>query len=478
MKIALSRRLITAVAAGLTLFLLVLAKGGCLFPKKTGSFEYIRKGEALLDKGNYAGAITLFEKANAGSPGNKAITDDLIYAYSKHAARLADEEKYDDAVSYMVKAYGMAANAYTMQNLALTFEKKALYEARRGKWPNALDSFEKARLAAEDSNIASTSLGISLYNDAAAEFKAGRNKLSITLLKQAMLVYQDSHIFSLLGTVYYKLSDLERARFYFEKARLLDPRDKELAKDVRKVSNELEMSQAKTVRQSPHFDLRYDKGQKIDAAYVAGVLERAYFDVGKDLGYYPGLKTTVFFYSTGNFRKIFMMPSIVRAFYDGNMRIPMPETEFDEKELSSYLYHEYTHAVLSAITGNNCPPWLGEGIAVWEEVRWTRPGAVIKLPVKALEGHALTVQGLSDAFKGTVAEKTDTQLYYILAYTVADYIVDTWGLGGLRDALKRISDGAHAINAIDDEFSITEKEFDTRWVAYLRRKFVNQEGVS
>ncbi len=473
MKIALSRSFITAVAASLTLSLLVLAKGGYLFPKKTGSFEYIRKGEALLDKGNYTGAIALFEKANAASPENKTIADDLIYSYSKHAARLADGEKYDDAVSYMVKAYGIAANAYTMQNLALTFEKKALYEARREEWPKALNSFEKARLAAEDSNIAIKSLRISLYNDAANEFKAGRSKLAITLLKQAALVYQDSHIFSLLGTIYYKLSDLEKARFYFEKARLLDPQDRDLAEGVRKVSSELELSQEKTVRQIPHFELRYDKGQQIDSGYVAGVLERAYFDVGKDLGYYPGSKTTVFFYSTGNFRDIFKTPSIVRAFYDGNMRIPMPESALDAKELASYLYHEYTHAVLSAMTGNICPPWLGEGIAVWEEVRWTRPGAVIKLPEKALEGRALTVQRLSDAFKGTAAEKTDIQLYYLLAYTVADYIVDTWGPGGLRDVLGRISDGAHAINAIDDEFSISEKEFDTRWINYLRGKYVN-----
>lgn len=60
------------------------------FPRRsTGSFEYIRKGEELLDKNKYTQAIDYFKKADDASPDNETIKSDLVYAYSTYAGAFA-----------------------------------------------------------------------------------------------------------------------------------------------------------------------------------------------------------------------------------------------------------------------------------------------------------------------------------------------------------------------------------------------------
>ena len=379
MKRSSYRYIAIPVVIALAVIFFILNKNPVLSGGSAGSFEYVRKAEIFLDKGDYRSAIRWLEKAIESSPENRAIIDGLIYAYSKRAEELAGLERFSDAVEYMLKAYRVEQNQRTMQSLALVYAKKALHEARRGDWPQASESLVNARLAAEDSKNASRALGITLYNDAAEECKTGRNASAVFLLKHASLAYEDSHIYALMGDIYYRQSDLERARFYLSKACALDPKNAQLCGNLEKVSGELSLEGAKTVREVAHFRISHEKDLPIDIGFVAGVLEKAYKDVGGDLGYFPESASGVFFYSTKNFREIFKVPDIVRAFYDGNLRLPFPDDAFGKKELASYLFHEYTHAVVSAKTNNNCPAWLNEGLAVWEEMRWTRPEAVINI---------------------------------------------------------------------------------------------------
>ncbi|MCM8790362.1 MAG: peptidase MA family metallohydrolase [Candidatus Omnitrophica bacterium] len=468
--------LLSALGVMIVTFFVFLKNGGIAEKRIPGSFEYARRAEGFLDKGMYAQAIDYFEKAYRSSPENKYIRDSLIYAYSRYAQTLAGAEKYDEAIRFMEKAQQIAYNTYTTQNLALTYAKKALSDIGRRDWFGATDSLVKARMVAEGSDKASKALSVALHNDALEEYKAGRDTSAILLLKQAALAHEDSRVYSLLGDVYYKRNDLASAEFYFSKAFRLDAANKEIAERLRKVRDEEALSKSKQLHRLPHFDIRLEKDVPADIGFIGSVLERAYLDIGGDLDYYPDQKTAVFFYSTQNFKNIFKMPNIVRAFYDGNMRIPLPDGSSDKNELASFLYHEYTHAVLSAKTKNNCPAWLGEGIAVWEEIKWTRPGMVINLTEKVLGGRDISVRLLENAFRDDAAAKPDIALYYVLAYTLVEYIVDEWGLPGLRDILSKIAGGQHAVNAIDDAFLMSEKEFERRWGAFVENKYLKKGG--
>ncbi|MFH1189498.1 MAG: hypothetical protein V1682_02265 [Candidatus Omnitrophota bacterium] len=454
----------------------LIIDSGLLGRKTTGSFEYIRKGEALMDKGKYLDAIGYHETAHASSPDNAEIASALVYAYSKYAMKAAESEKYDLGIEYMSKAYDTAVSAYTKQNLSLMYAKRAAYRARNSDRAGAQGDLDTAVEIADGSAVCGKNLGIALFNDAVEEFKAAREDNAIMLVRAALSVYGDSRIYEFLGDIYYRKTDLGKAGEYFGKAAKLDPGNKKLAGKSEKVSKEEALSGKEKASVIANFDLRYTKGLPVDPFVTARILEKAFSDVGGDLAYFPGTRTVVFFYSEKDFREIFKMRDLVRAFYDGNIRIPLPAPIADEKELVSYLYHEYTHAIVSAKTNNNCPVWLSEGIAVYEEFKWTRPGAAVNIPadVKIPE---ISIQELDKMFKDPAISSDKLVLAYMLAYTLVDYISYSWGMRKLDKALGAIALGAHAVNAMDDEFLLSEKEFDRKWSDFVMEKYVKKRRL-
>lgn len=458
------------------IFVIAVKTNPGIFARGTsGSFEYFRRGEKLLEREKYRDAITYFQKAHDASPENKAIGSGLVYAYSKYGLVLAEKKDYARAVEYLIKAYEISDDISAVQNLAIMYSKKAVFEVEKGDWAGAMEDFTNARMVVFDSDSASKALGLSLFNDAAAAYKSGRTNIAALCARESLLAYEDARVFEFAGDIYYKERDLSRAVFYWNKARGLDPDDKELVEKIDRLAREEELAGTERLLRLAHFDIRYEKGLPIDAEALGETLREAYLDVGASLKYFPDSKTMVFFYSQKTFRELFNLPSAVRAFYDGNIRIPLPQEPLDNKgALKRYIYHEYAHAVVSAKTNSNCPIWLNEGIAVWQEFKDAEPSI---LGVMAKVGGEVNVSLalLDKAFRaedGKVAggENKDMGSYYLLAYSAVKYILDNWGADGLNGILARIAAGQHAANAIDDELLLSEKEFDKRWSEYLKKR--------
>lgn len=438
--------------------------------KEAGSFEYVRRGEDLFRKGDHKRALAYFEKAFENSPESGEIQYNLIWAYSRYSTALQAAGNHDEAIRYLSRCYEIMPSRATRQNLAIALTKRAITRLRKNDWLGAVQDMTDARFAAAGSSGARKSLAISLFNDAVAEFKEGRERIALLCLKEAALSYDDSRIYELIGEIYYRMTDLERAAFYWNRARELAPADAApaLGEKLERLAKEADLARRAQKQVFPHFEIRYDTALPIDAPSVGKVLDKAYLDVGRDLGLYLPATTVVFFYSEQEFADIFKLPSAARAFYDGNIRMPFPAAGIEERELAHYLYHEYTHAVVSAITNNNCPVWLSEGIAVWE---WTKENDADVRAFFAKTGlPEISIAALDGAFAQGM-KKEDLYAYYLIAYTAVRYIVDTWGAGGLQDLLKRLAGGQHAVNAIDDEFLISEQEFNKRWGEYVRRRY-------
>jgi tetratricopeptide (TPR) repeat protein len=331
-----------------------------------------------------------------------------------------------------------------------------------------MELFREARSAVYDSDSAARNLGISLSNDGIAEFRQGREEIALLCLKESSLIYQYGKTFTYLGDIYYKKGELRRALFYWHRAKLLDPLDRSIPPKLKRVIKEIRLANSEKTIELPHFEVKYKESLSIDADLAASILEKAYLDIGKDLAYFPKTKTGVFFYSSNDFKNIFKMPAIVRAFYDGNIRMPIPGERLGNEEFSRHIYHEYTHALLSAKTMNNCPVWFSEGIAMWEDFH--KSGYNLKnLLVNAETVDGITLESLDKEFDNNEIGPNRVA-YYLLSYTVVAYIIDSWGIAGLQDILKRLADGQHVVNAIDDEFLLSEKEFERRWKAYIRNK--------
>lgn len=442
-----------------------------------GSFEYVRKGEDLFNKGKVKESIKYFEKAHLSSPENKDIKANIVHAYSVYASGLAESKDYDAAIKYLTKAHNIGSNSSTARNLAIMHSKRAQSASEKGDLAVVKEDLERARQVASVSDNASKNFSISLYNDAISYFKEGRDAFAIMLLKESLLIYEDASALELLGDIYYKRTDFEKARFYYGKAAALYADNKVLREKTEKAVKKIMLSREERSSQSPHFDLRYEKSMRLDEERLRKILELCYFDVGNDLKYFPDSKTVIFFYSYDNFRNIFKTPSIVRAFYDGNIHIPLPGTISNEEELAGYIYHEYTHAAISAMTNNNCPVWLSEGLAVWEEYKG-KDDAVSELLSKSIdENTVFSINTLEKEFKNKNGDEKMQRSHYLLAYSIVKYMVDNWGIEGVRNLLAEIKDGRHVVNAIEDEFLLSEKEFEVRWQQYISKTYLKEASA-
>jgi len=444
--------------------------------RQVGSFEYVRKAENLLDKGSFKESLRYLEKAYAASPENSTIILELANTYSEYAACLAESGDYDRAIRCLIRARSIKADSKTAQDLAIMYSKKAISEMRGNDPGGAMTDFENARGAAASSAIASKNLSVSLFNDAVADFKSGKDGLAVIFLKESSLAYKDSAALELLGDIYYRKADFEKARFYFGKALAFDTQRKETRVRLQKVTKELALARREESKQFPHFELRYDKELPVDADFMKKLLERCYSDVGGDLKYFPDSKTVVFFYSADDFKNIFKLSPSIRAFYDGNIRIPLPGKTLSREELSNYIYHEYTHAAVSAKTNNNCPAWLSEGLAMWEEYK-NKDADMADVFSRHINDAQISLGSLYTAFNVTAENEKELSAHYLLAYSVVRYIVDNWGIEDLRNLLVRMGNGQHILNAIDDEFLLSEKEFEKRWKNYVIKKYLANSAI-
>jgi tetratricopeptide (TPR) repeat protein len=446
-----------------------LAAAHFLPQQLTGSFEYIRKGDELVGKGKYQKALTFYEKAYEESPDSDAIRSALVWAYSTYSQELIQQKKYDAAIECMQKAYDVSPNSSTAQNLAMSLSAKALAAAKKGSIAEAKELYTKARFYAARSGIVSRNLGVMLYNDGVEEFRSGREDIAVLCLKESSLSYKDARIYELLGDLYYKAADLKSARISWHMAASLDTKSADLKEKMRKVIKEMSLSARERTEDITHFEITYIKDLPVDKYLTERTLEMAYADIGKDLGYFPDVKTKVFIYSREDFKNTFGMPYFVKAFYDGSIKMPAPSTRLDRDKFADYIYHEYTHALVGARTNNNCPAWFSEGIAVWEESKRSRAdvGGLLK-NIRTLSD--LSFKFLEDSFK-TDEISADKALSYVISYTLVEFIIDRWSIKGLQGVLKRLSTKQHVVNAIDDEFLISEKQFEKEWRDYASKRF-------
>ena len=457
-------------------FFLILSNVGIFHQKIPGSFEYVRKGEDLLNKSRFAEAVKYFERAYESSPENEVIKSDLVYAYSVYGKALVDKKKHDEAIDYLSKAFDIMPNTSTTQNLANIYSEKALYKAQRGDIANAEEAYAKARSLASGSDTVSRHLGIMLYNDGVSEYKSGREDIAILCLKESASVYKESQVFELLGDLHYKRARIEEAQYYWNEAKAINPDNEKLSEKLAKAQKEVSLAFREKESTLPHFEIRYRSDLSIDRDLASEILEKAYMDVGKDLGYFPKERTKIFFYSKEDFRNTFNMPYVVNAFYDGSIKMPAPETRLEKEKLSRYIYHEYAHALISAKTNNNCPVWLSEGIALWEEFRQDR-SSIEGFFTKMKSLPDISINFLENNFKKSEIDK-DRALCYMLSYALVDYILDNWGMEGLQGILGRLAKKQHIMNAIDDQLLLSEKEFEKRWRNHTLHKYFKIRDTS
>lgn len=242
--------------------------------------------------------------------------------------------------------------------------------------------------------------------------------------------------------------------------------------------------------ESPHFVLHLDeKKDGILALYALDTLEKSYAAVGAELGYYPKEKVRVEIapdaasfqaISTLSLRDIEETGAVGICKFNKLMIISPRALSFGYRWLDS-LSHEYLHFAIVALSNNQAPIWLHEGMARFYETRWRKPAP----PKDGAEDYltpanqTLLVQALGkNQFVGfTKMEPSlihletpeQVQLAYAEAASAVDYINQSKGGAGVRELLAALQEKATP-QAIEKTFGMPYESFETSWKSFLKGK--------
>jgi len=438
--------------------------------KKPGAFEFVRKGESLIEKGRYREAAVNFRKAYDLAPSNKEIREYLVYGYTMYADSLEKSGSLDKAISLLEELNADFKNINVVENLAYYFCKKGTENLLNNHLSDGLNDINKGTDLAMQYNRTRKNLSNYLYNTALEAFYKGDHNTIILCLKASYALWARHESLDLLGDLYYREANPETALFYWKKALALYPDDAKIAEKSAAAEKDIAAKADMKYLDLEHFDIALYREYEADILKLKEMLVKIYRDTGADFNYYPEKDVKIIFYSLEDFREIFKQSEAVQGFYDGNIRLPV-NFKADDVQLAALIAHEYTHAVVSILTDKKCPVWLTEALACFEFSRYL-PMNIAELTLYIGNGGKIDVRSVDKGFFA-MNEPMTVQLSYQAAYTLAAFMIDKWGWDSIRSILKRIKEGRHYSNAIDEEYYISMTTFENLWKEYLSSKLGN-----
>lgn len=242
--------------------------------------------------------------------------------------------------------------------------------------------------------------------------------------------------------------------------------------------------------ESAHFVIFLDdKRDGILAPFALETLEKSYQAIGAELGYYPKEKVRVEIapdapafnaISTLSQRDIEETGAVGICKFNKLMIISPRALSFGYRWADS-LSHEYLHYAIVALSNNQAPIWLHEGMARFYETRWRKAAPAKDAAEDYLTpaNQTLLVQALSkDRFIGFkkmepslihLETPEQVQLAYAEAASAVDFIHQSKGGAGVRELLAALVERP-APEAIEKTFAMSFAVFETRWKTFLKGK--------
>ena len=368
------------------------------------------------------------------------------------------------------------------QQLGVAYNNYGIELSNEGKWLEAENQLKKALKVDSNNRRFKENLSVVYLNHASAIRNDRRASTRGTDVKSKQLIQQSlrynprsADAYLILGDIAYDTQELKHAKTAWERAKQIDPSAQGLEQRLKKLTTEQAVERQFDRAGNVHFDLRYQDGINYSAAYdLRKVLDQARRDVGRDFGYWPRHQIVVLVYSEEAFKQVRQGPDWVAALYDGKIRLPFPRSPQAQEQLKSTLVHEYTHAIIHDITSNQCPVWMNEGLAEFEEARTRKPNLQL-LQFAIRKEQMIPLASLDSAFKsrdGNVAG-----LAYQQSYSLITYLNEKYRFFRIRRILDRIADGQTVDQAIQGELRLSTAQLEQRWQRWLP-SFVNKSLAS
>jgi len=375
---------------------------------------------------------------------------------NQSAVEKFQEGRYEAAVELLRKAHDLdPMNPVYTKNLAYAKAKIAWNQISREEYETALIGFQEATTLHSQEPLFYLGLGLS-YHHLKDETQAKE-----AAEKASRLAPNEPGPYKLLGEIAYQNDELQEALGYFERALRLGPDDPNLSSLIDKLQRELQVLSRFQQQATFHFTIKFEGHEERDVAdEMIRILEEAYSEIGKSLSYYPDTPITVILYSDQQFRDITRTPSWTGGLFDGKIRIPTAGAGFSSVGLSRILYHEYTHAIVYALTGGRIPTWLNEGLALnLENGDPTVWNPIFKEAVR--NNRLIPLQALHGSFMDL--DEATASVAYAESYAAVKYLVDRYGLFTIQGLLKDLSHQSDFAKVFEDRLFIPYSEFQTTW---------------
>ncbi len=398
----------------------------------------IQEGVSKFNSKDYPNAIIDFRKALKLSPNNAELKKYLAISLNNYALLIAKEDKTDEAILNLEESLRLFEDGVARKNLAGILLEKA----------------------------------INLYN---------RHELNSALVysKKSLNVHKDNfEVLKLAGNICYELERLDEAISYYSTAESLKPDDVDLARTLEKLKNEKAVKKTFRDMSSARFIIKYEsKSQDFDFYQFRPILDEAYRIIGQDLNLFPAQQLVVIIYSEESYKKLKNQPAMVTGLFDGKIHIPLRSDVKDIKEYKVVVYHEYTHALIFSITMGNCPIWLNEGFAEYEESR-IKPIDLRILKTALKTNSLIGISSLDGVFSLIKSGREPSQkeqelltLAYEESYTIAKYLLHRFTRAHIQRLFNRLKKGIALNEALKSELYLSTEQLQKQWLEYLRQNY-------
>ncbi|MCX5715985.1 MAG: peptidase MA family metallohydrolase [Candidatus Omnitrophica bacterium] len=296
-------------------------------------------------------------------------------------------------------------------------------------------------------------------------------KKALTLIKQAETEdSSNAQIFALEGDIYYNLQNLSQAKLCWEKTLKLNPGLKTIEEKLKSLKSETPIEENLSEDKTEIFEFRSESAILNSEARqtLKASLKNAYQTIGRDFNYFPKHKIIVLLYSPEGFAKVRSVPAWAGGLFDGKIRIPLyPDTLSQKNLLEAIIWHEYTHSLIFDLTGGNCPVFLNEGLAVYEEER-INPTDKTKLIDAAAQKNIFPLITYFSAPARDSNLSIDAGLFYLESGSIVRYIISIWGWEGMRVLLVNIGEGRPWPDSIQKALNIAPQTLEIHWLEQLK----------
>ena len=360
--------------------------------------NYNNEGVAAYKAGNFAEAIRQFEQAYKEAPDSAVVRRNLCNAYQSEANALALNNDFRNAIRYVEAAIDVDP-----RNPSPVIQLGSYY-LRTDNLDAAINRLEEA-----------------------------------IVLKPGDLTAHE-----LLGQAYYQDNDLSSARAQWDYVLEIEPNRPGLNEKYEKAFREESVEYDFNRWKSRHFRISYPP--KVPASLrssVFSILDRAYVDIGRQLGgIYPPPPIHVILYTAEQFSEATQLEGHVGAVYDGKIRAPLTDSEgnwLSNQELERRLTHEYVHVAVRHVAGANIPWWLNEGLAE------TLSKSLSNNDVRRLREHfnrggEMSLASL-EANQINRLDPSSLRLAYLKSHATVTLLWDRYGRNKMIGLLRALGDG-------------------------------------